>query len=90
MQRIYSGTRARVCHPSVYPDPSVVRAFTRFIGELQRENYDQPVILTPAEIARATGIPESDQIGVRQTLMSAGVLRLSVIGNAWAYSLEVC
>jgi hypothetical protein len=93
MQRIYSGTRSRVCHPSVqsspYPDPSAVRAFVRFIGELQHANGGQPVILHPPEIARATGITEADQIGIRQTLMLAGRLRLSVVGNAWAYRLEV-
>jgi len=37
---------------------------------------------------RETGIPESEQVRIRQTLMLEDVLRLSAIGNAWAYALE--
>ena len=91
MTAVYSGTRPRVCHPSVqsaYPDPSAIRRFVRFVADLQRDNSGQPVITTPAEIERATGVSASDQITIRQQLMLAGRLRLSVVGNAWAYSLE--
>ena len=88
----YCGTPSRVrATPAVrpsYPDPSAIRRFTRFIGDLQHANGGQPVILHPSEIARATGITEADQIGIRQFLMLADRLHLSVIGNAWAYSLE--
>lgn len=76
--------------PSAFSDPTSLRRFCRFIRDRQARNSGQPVILSPADIERATGIVQSEQIRVRQTLMTAGVLRLSVIGNAWAYSLEVC
>lgn len=83
------GTPARVrATPSTYPDPSTIRRFVRFVGDLQRKNGGQPVITTAAEIERATGVTQPEQIRVRQTLMSAGVLRLSAIGNDWAYHLE--
>lgn len=92
MQPIYDGTRARVsATPAVrpsFPDPSAIRRFVRFVADLQRDNGGQPVITTPAEIERATGVSASDQIAIRQQLMLAGRLRLSVVGNAWAYSME--
>ena len=71
-----------------FPDPSAIRRFVRFVAGLQRDNSGQPVITTPSEIERATGVSASDQIAIRQQLMLAGRLRLSVVGNAWAYSLE--
>lgn len=64
------------------------RAFVAHLAQLQRANDGQPVTLSPAEWAALTGIPEPDQIAVRQSLMRAGRLRLSVVGNAWAYALE--
>lgn len=70
-----------------FPDPASMRRFTKLIRTLQSDNAGQPVILSPADIERATGIPETDQIRIRQTLMLAGALRLSAVGNGWAYGL---
>lgn len=88
----YYGTRSSARHPSVcpsvYPNPTALRAFVRYIDALQRDNGGQPIITTPHDIARNTGIPESDQVAIRQQLMLAGRLRLSAVGNAWVYTLE--
>ena len=61
--------------------------YLEFIQSRQDAQYGRPVLLTPAEIARATGITETDQIQSRQTLMLAGRLRLSVDGDRWAYQV---
>ncbi len=81
----YSCTPARACHP--FPDLDELRAFKRYV--LSRQIDDKPVVLTPDEIARATGVSPTNQILIRQTLMLAGVLRLSVVDGAWAYRIEV-
>ncbi len=85
---IHGSTRARASAlPPVrppFPDPSAIRRFVRLIADLQRDNGGQPVITAPAEVERATGVSASDQIAIRQQLMLAGRLRLSVVGNAWA------
>jgi hypothetical protein len=61
------------------------RASARFIAFLR--SRPQPAIVSPDEIARATGISETDQIAIRQTLMLAGLLRLAVQDGRWAYAL---
>lgn len=71
----------------LFPNPASLRRFCRFIRDRQARNSGQPVILHPSEIERATGVSEAVQIGIRQQLMLAGRLRLSVVGNAWAYAL---
>jgi hypothetical protein len=62
------------------------RASARFIEFLR--SLPQPAIVSPTEIARATGISETDQIKIRQKLMLAGLLRLSVQDGQWAYALS--
>ncbi len=64
--------------------------FAACLRRLQAAHDGQPVILSPAEWERLTGISQSQQIAVRQALMRAGRLRLSVVDGAWGYALEDC
>lgn len=66
---------------------SRARQFAALIQRLQSENQGQPVILSPADVTRLSGIAEADQIRIRQRLMRAGWLRLSVVDGRWAYAL---
>lgn len=70
---------------------SLPRACARFLAvlaDLQDQSGGLPIALSPGEWARVTGIPESQQIRVRQRLMLAGLLRLSAAGGQWVYALE--
>lgn len=70
---------------------SLPRACARFLAvlaDLQDQTGGAPVALSPAEWACVTGIPERQQILVRQRLMLAGLLRLSAASGRWVYALE--
>lgn len=67
--------------------PLALQRFMRFIAERQTDNGGQPAILLPADIERVTGISQSEQIRIRQNLMLAGRLRLSVEADRWAYDV---
>jgi hypothetical protein len=69
-----------------FPSYTACARYLDFIRSHQ--SATSPAIVSPADIARATGISETDQIQIRQTLMLAGRLRLSVIGDQWAYRIE--
>lgn len=71
----------------LFPNFSQCARFIELIARLQRERCGDSVPLTPAQIERLTGIPETDQIAIRQTLMLAGRLRLEVRDRRWAYAL---
>lgn len=64
------------------------RVFIDLLSRRQAANHGCPVVLSPAEVARVTGIPETDQIHLRQSLMRDGRLRLSVVDGRWAYALS--
>lgn len=77
---------------SEYPSYRACARYLEFIYAKQSAQCDRPVPLTPAEIARATGITEADQIQIRQQLMLAGRLRLSALDGPtnrprWAYQV---
>ena len=74
--------------PPLFPNYRQCARFVDLIARLQRERCGDSVPLTPAQIERLTGIPEADQIAIRQTLMLAGRLRLEVRDGLWAYALE--
>lgn len=61
--------------------------YTALVARLQDANHGRPVVLSPSEVARNTGISEIDQIHIRQSLMRAGRLRLSVVDGRWAYAV---
>lgn len=72
---------------SEYPSYRASARYIEFVRSRQADQCGRPVALTPAEIARATGISETDQIQIRQTLMLSGRLRLSVDGDRWTYQI---
>ena len=73
--------------PVAFPRYSDVQQFIALISGLQFRANGAPVVISPAEIASVTGIPETEQVTIRQHLMLAGRLRLDVQGGRWAYSL---
>lgn len=79
------GTPTRACES---PLPDLCRRFCRFLASLQAANGGQPVVLSSDEIEDCTGLSQTEQVRVRQTLMREGLLRLSVVGTAWVYALE--
>ena len=71
-----------------FPNFRQCARFIELIDRLQRERCGDPVPLTPAQIEHLTGISETDQIAIRQTLMMAGRLRLNVQDGKWTYALD--
>ena len=73
--------------PPLFPIYRQCARFVELIASLQRLRNGDPVPLTPAQIEHLAGIPETDQIAIRQTLMLAGRLRLEVRDGRWMYAL---
>jgi hypothetical protein len=71
-------------------DMSLARATARFLATLEAQQNEAgglPVTLTTEEWEQATGVSVALQVRVRQTLMIAGLLRLSVQDGRWTYAL---
>jgi hypothetical protein len=71
-----------------FPSYTACARYLDFIERQQATHQDRPVVMSTAFIAANTGISEHDQIRIRQVLMLNGRLRLHVIQDRWAYSVE--